>query len=109
MHPGAFVRILAPCLAAALALLPWAEPACAQGRGMMPMPANPSPMMMPGGTSMMRPPMSMSNVQTVLLLNALRQREAFFQAALRRVEVQMAAVEMRAASATRNALLTMLQ
>ncbi|HEY1378296.1 MAG TPA: hypothetical protein VGF55_15970 [Gemmataceae bacterium] len=108
MHHGVFVRVLAPSLAAALALLSWAEPARAQGRGMMSMPANPA-MMMSGGASMMRPPMSMPNFRTALLLNALRQREAFFLASLRQVEAQMAALEMRPASATRNALLTALQ
>jgi hypothetical protein len=105
MHFRILSSFLAPCVAAALALVFWAEPAAAQGRGMMPMQPSSPMMTMPGGMPMMRPQMSMPNSQAVFLVAALRQREAFLLTAQRQVEVEMAALKMRPATATRNAML----
>jgi hypothetical protein len=98
-------NFLAPFVAASLALVFRAESASAQGRGTTPMQPSSPMMTMPGGMPMMRPPMSMPNSRAVFLVAALRQREAILLAAVRQVEVQMVALEMRPASATRNALL----
>jgi hypothetical protein len=108
MHVNVFARFVAPCAAAAVALLSWAGPASAQGRGMMPMQGGMPMMPMSGGMPMMRPSMTMTNAQAAFLLAALRQREAFIAASLRQVDADSVALELRPASASRNALLTAL-